>query len=465
MRDELVVIDAAHGGQREAGRSSAYGFRGPRGTLEKDVTLELARRVAARLGSAVLTRSADVNRSLAERLAVARERGAAVFVSLHAGGAHSHGARAFVHPRANAASWRLGEELREGLGAFGGQMLASSELAVLAPEWLPEGAAACLIEIESLADRAGEERLRDGRALDEFGEAIARSIHRHLERRHHERDRDRYGRVAALDTPLSPNQNPNDVLNAAQDAQELAERIRQMWQPLTNQAKQALLRQLREAPGSVVTEAVLLGAAGVGVLLNTRAPVPKIPAIPLDFLGPDFAGISIQPVVQGPLATPSFVGFNVILHERRPPRPAPGARPSIDVDDALARASPPTSSAAIAATIESPDLETETPGMGPDSNMDSTQNREELVHTLGSALLQEVQTERARPWVDLRPYFPTALPYLPNNFIDTLRRVLDALVAALPDQLGDLELVNCRFTIGGQERWIPVAPTPRAPAP
>jgi N-acetylmuramoyl-L-alanine amidase len=64
-----IVIDPGHGGSRPAGTSSPFGSVGPEGTLEKDVTLRLARKVRARFGAdAVLTRDADVNLSLADRL-------------------------------------------------------------------------------------------------------------------------------------------------------------------------------------------------------------------------------------------------------------------------------------------------------------------------------------------------------------------------------------------------------------
>src|SRR5262249_36420445 len=54
----LAVIDAGHGGQHPLGKSTPLGVRGPSGTLEKDVTLELAHMVAAHLrGRAILTRN------------------------------------------------------------------------------------------------------------------------------------------------------------------------------------------------------------------------------------------------------------------------------------------------------------------------------------------------------------------------------------------------------------------------
>src|SRR5215207_4039398 len=53
-----IIIDAGHGGSEPAGNSSAYGGRGQRGVVEKDVTLDIAKHVVARLGgAAALTRS------------------------------------------------------------------------------------------------------------------------------------------------------------------------------------------------------------------------------------------------------------------------------------------------------------------------------------------------------------------------------------------------------------------------
>jgi N-acetylmuramoyl-L-alanine amidase len=77
-----IVIDAGHGGEEQ-------GARGPQGTLEKDVTLAVARRlkgaIEARLGARViLTRDGDQTIGLDERAAVANNNKADVFISLHA---------------------------------------------------------------------------------------------------------------------------------------------------------------------------------------------------------------------------------------------------------------------------------------------------------------------------------------------------------------------------------------------
>jgi N-acetylmuramoyl-L-alanine amidase len=77
-----VVIDPGHGG-------SEIGSKGPQGTLEKDLTLSVARRLKAaleaRLGvRVILTRDGDQTVDLNQRAAVANNNKADVFLSLHA---------------------------------------------------------------------------------------------------------------------------------------------------------------------------------------------------------------------------------------------------------------------------------------------------------------------------------------------------------------------------------------------
>ncbi len=77
-----IVIDAGHGGTEE-------GAKGPGGTLEKQVTLNVARRLKAalegRLGlRVILTRDGDTTIGLDERAAVANNNKSDLFVSLHA---------------------------------------------------------------------------------------------------------------------------------------------------------------------------------------------------------------------------------------------------------------------------------------------------------------------------------------------------------------------------------------------
>ncbi len=81
-RDIIIAVDAGHGGVDP-------GASGRRGTREKDVVLEVARALAARINQvpgmkAVLTREGDHFISLQERTLRARRAKADLFVSIHA---------------------------------------------------------------------------------------------------------------------------------------------------------------------------------------------------------------------------------------------------------------------------------------------------------------------------------------------------------------------------------------------
>ena len=85
-RTIVVAIDAGHGGQDP-------GAIGRGGTREKDVVLEIAREVAARIDRqsgmrAVLTRNGDHFLTLRQRIKRARDAKADMFVSIHADSVH-----------------------------------------------------------------------------------------------------------------------------------------------------------------------------------------------------------------------------------------------------------------------------------------------------------------------------------------------------------------------------------------
>src|SRR5690348_1026920 len=82
QRKVVVCIDAGHGGKDP-------GSHGPDGTLEKNVTLAVARDLAAQINrqpgmQAILTRDGDYFIPLARRYQIAREHDADLFVSIHA---------------------------------------------------------------------------------------------------------------------------------------------------------------------------------------------------------------------------------------------------------------------------------------------------------------------------------------------------------------------------------------------
>jgi N-acetylmuramoyl-L-alanine amidase len=83
-RFDAVVVDAGHGGEDE-------GARGPRGSLEKDVALDVASRLASGLRRAglrvVMTRTDDRFVALEQRTSIANDSGGDLFVSIHANAA------------------------------------------------------------------------------------------------------------------------------------------------------------------------------------------------------------------------------------------------------------------------------------------------------------------------------------------------------------------------------------------
>jgi N-acetylmuramoyl-L-alanine amidase len=86
-----VVIDPGHGG-------AEVGALGPGGTMEKDVTLGIARKLRGTLAAAMgmqafLTRDGDQEVPLEDRAAFANNYKADLFVSIHANASRSHGAR------------------------------------------------------------------------------------------------------------------------------------------------------------------------------------------------------------------------------------------------------------------------------------------------------------------------------------------------------------------------------------
>jgi N-acetylmuramoyl-L-alanine amidase len=86
-----IVIDPGHGG-------TETGAVGPGGLQEKDVTLSIARRLAAALSKAlscrtILTRDSDASIPLDDRTAVANRERADLFLSIHANSSRAAGAR------------------------------------------------------------------------------------------------------------------------------------------------------------------------------------------------------------------------------------------------------------------------------------------------------------------------------------------------------------------------------------
>ncbi len=129
-RDIVVAIDAGHGGHDP-------GARGARGAREKDITLQISRRLAAEVDAqpgmrSFLTRRDDTYVPLRERMERARRANADVFVSIHADAFRDRrvrGATVYVLSEKGAsdeASRRLAER-ENAAGTVGGVKLTGKD--------------------------------------------------------------------------------------------------------------------------------------------------------------------------------------------------------------------------------------------------------------------------------------------------------------------------------------------------
>jgi N-acetylmuramoyl-L-alanine amidase len=155
-----VVIDPGHGG-------AEVGAKGPAGTLEKDVTLAIARKLRAsltgNLGLQVfLTRDGDAEVPLNERTAIANNYKADLFISIHANASRSHGASGsevyfLSYQASDDESRRVAQEESGAFPVDSSAAPAGSDLALILWDMAQ---AEHLEESSSLASRLQEELAR-----------------------------------------------------------------------------------------------------------------------------------------------------------------------------------------------------------------------------------------------------------------------------------------------------------------
>jgi N-acetylmuramoyl-L-alanine amidase len=185
----VVVLDPGHGGNRRVGGSSPNNATGPNGLLEKNLTLDLARRTRDRLtddARVLLTRDDDVNLSLSERAAVARNGDADLFLSIHFNGFRDSsvdGTSVFIAEDASQAS-------RDFAAAVLQQVLTvtnvrdrgirQQDFGVLLTARHAQNTAACLLETAFLTNPEQARRLEDADYRTRLAEAIAVAIRSRL---------------------------------------------------------------------------------------------------------------------------------------------------------------------------------------------------------------------------------------------------------------------------------------------
>src|SRR5258705_6420912 len=189
-RSRTVVIDAGHGGTSAAGASSPNHAVGPNGLLEKDLTLDLARRVRRLLSDStkvILTRDASVNLSLSEHAGQARRNDADLFVSIHWNGdshADMDATESWIARKANARSRRFARRLVDRLARITGapnRGVRERDLGVLLPSRHAAETGACLVELAYLSNAAQARRLEHDEYRDDLARGIAESIREDLD--------------------------------------------------------------------------------------------------------------------------------------------------------------------------------------------------------------------------------------------------------------------------------------------
>lgn len=182
---QTIVIDAGHGGAEKIGGSSPNNAVGANGLLEKDLTLDIARRTAAVLKDAakvLLTRDEDKNLSLAKRAAIAGINKADVFLSIHFNGFRDKtvdGTETFVPPKANPASEKLARNVLDNLvnvTRVSNRGVRRADLGVLKPERHLPQTAVCLAEVAFLSNPQQAKRLEDAVYRQQIAVALSDAV-------------------------------------------------------------------------------------------------------------------------------------------------------------------------------------------------------------------------------------------------------------------------------------------------
>lgn len=181
---KVIVLDPGHGGAAEAGGSSPNNTSGG-GLLEKDLTLDVARRVRARLGDrakVLLTRDTDSNLSLSARAGFARAVGADVFLSLHCNGHPDpsyDSSEVYIardaDERTRVLARTINDRLRSAIGAASGDVVEADLGVLLADRHAPQTRAA-LVELFDLTNPSRATAAADVAFLDLVAETVAEAV-------------------------------------------------------------------------------------------------------------------------------------------------------------------------------------------------------------------------------------------------------------------------------------------------
>lgn len=170
---KLIVLDPGHGGSDPGAVGN--------GLQEKNITLELARRVQKKLAAsadAMLTRNSDVFLSLADRVDRANKLHADLFVSLHVNAGGGAGFESFIHPTASAESVEMQNRIHNEVAGYYSRFgfrdrgKKRANFAVLRLTSMP----AVLLENLFIDNKTDADKLKDPAFLDGLAESVSNGI-------------------------------------------------------------------------------------------------------------------------------------------------------------------------------------------------------------------------------------------------------------------------------------------------
>lgn len=283
-RQYVVVIDPGHGGNSPTGGSSPDNARGPNGLLEKDLTLDMARRVRAELQDSniqtILTRDDDVNLGLAARAHVARDNEADLFVSIHFNGwedATVDGTVTFTGRGASERSQQFAARLQSAVVAVTGvrdRGVRARNFGVIMPSRHHPDTAAVLLEVAFLTNPEQAERLTDEHYRNRIAGAIASATRVSLTAGASSQPFvSRFGSGSRADAALIPENIP---LTPETGGRSIGESALEIGDIIVSTTNENVSRIIRQVTGSQVSHAALyvgdgmvIESAGDGVVLTT----------------------------------------------------------------------------------------------------------------------------------------------------------------------------------------------------
>lgn len=197
-----IVIDPGHGGTVKVGGSSPNNATSVSGIPEKEITLQIAKLTKEALAKravdaghairVVLTRDADVNLALSDRARIAQANAANLFLSIHCNASEKHNARgvetlvrptaadnpnfADDHAFATAIQKAVFTTIESADKGTRNRGVKQQQLGVLRDSDLGHGVKACLVELEFIDVKAGDDLLRSEPTRLAIADALAGAL-------------------------------------------------------------------------------------------------------------------------------------------------------------------------------------------------------------------------------------------------------------------------------------------------